>query len=342
MKNINKFPIYFLLIFTLALLTSCVPIPTANSGLVVGNTYRLESGKTLNHDLTVVGGKAIIEDDATVNGDLAVIGGDVTVNGNINGDVSVLGGYVSIQDDARISGAISSMGGTINQSNKAIVEGKDNSDRSRPNTTPNFQNPAMQVSLDPITRPLMAIFQALALAALAIVVNLFIPKPMERTSSTALEAPVASGGIGCLTILVLVIMAITIILLPVSLLGVLVMAFAVVFGWLALGLLVGRKIAGWLNQPWSDPIHAGVGTFVLSLLTSMINIIPCIGWLAPVLVSMVALGAVVLSRFGTQNYPPGFTTPHIPRPTAPYSAPSPQPGARVYPPESSPETPPQE
>ncbi len=56
---------------------------------------------------------------------------------------------------------------------------------------------------------------------------------------------------------------------------------------------------------WSlDPAAAaGVGTFVVSLVANGIGFIPCIGWLAPLFVSAVALGAVLLTRFGKQGYP---------------------------------------
>jgi hypothetical protein len=198
----------------------------------------------------------------------------------------------------------------------------------------------MRLSFDPITAPLMAIFQSLALAALAIVLNLFAPRHMERTGQTAQVTPAASGGVGCLTILVLVIMTLTIILIPISLLGFLLMGIASLFGWLALGLVVGRRIAVMLKQPWSDPVNAGVGTLVLTLLASLLNIIPCIGWIFGFLAGLIGLGAAVLTRFGTQIYPNPYApaaagpAPYTPAPPQPPVYPAPQPGPTVYPPES--------
>jgi len=51
------------------------------------------------------------------------------------------------------------------------------------------------------------------------------------------------------------------------------------------------------------PLSAALGTFVLNFVTNGIGFIPCIGWLVPFMVSMLGLGAVFLSRFGTQPYP---------------------------------------
>ncbi len=338
MKNFIRIPLLLFSALILLLLAGCVPIPlvSLDQGLVIGQNYTLNSGNTLNHDLTVIGANAVLDQGSTVNGDVAVIGGNLSINGQVNGNVSAIGSDVSLDDHAVVTGSVDSVGASVHKSSQARVEGKTvNNLPATPRIT-TLHTPAMQVSFDPITAPLMAIFQALALAALAVVLNLFAPRHMERAGRAAVDAPAASGGVGCLTILVLVVMAITLILLPVSLLGFLAVGIAALFGWLALGLLVGRQIAVLLKQPWSDPVNAGAGTLVITLLASLLSIIPCIGWIGGALAGLVALGAAVLTRFGTQLYPSPYSA--APMPPAPYSTPpsypSPQPGSRVYPPES--------
>jgi len=96
---------------------------------------------------------------------------------------------------------------------------------------------------------------------------------------------------------------------------------AMLFGWLALGMITGRQISRWLNQRWSDPVNAGVGSIVLSLVASMANIIPCVGWIVGFLISVIGLGAVVITRFGTQFYTSGGPGPFGPRATGPYTPP---------------------
>ena len=329
----KKIILVFLLLIPLLLLTGCVSIPVAEEGLVIGQSYQLDSGDTLKSDLTVIGGNASLEEGSTVEGDVAIMGGTVIIDGTVNGDVTVMGGYVSLDDHAVIEGSVNSLGGTIDRSSQAIVEGNDGIQTSRPPRVTTMRTPNMQVSFDPITGPLMAIFQALALAALAVLANLTIPSYMERTGRAAVAQPYGTGGVGCLTILVLVVMTITIILIPFSLVGFVVASIAALFGWLALGLVLGRYIAVWLKQTWTDPVSAGVGTMSLSLLASLLNVIPCIGWFFYVAAGMVALGAVVLTRFGTQEYPAPYIPagPSVP-PTAPViiEAGEPAPGAQVY------------
>jgi hypothetical protein len=101
----------------------------------------------------------------------------------------------------------------------------------------------------------------------------------------------------------LILLTITIILIPVSLLGVLVVIVAVLFGWIALGLEVGRRIADVFKVHWHDALLAGLGTLVLSLVVNGIGAVPCIGWVAPFLVGLFGLGGVIITRFGSQAYP---------------------------------------
>ena len=334
MKRIFRIQHLLILLLALLVLTGCASVPDLGQGLVIGESYRLNDGETLDEDLTVVGGNATLDEGSTVNGDVAVVGGNVTVDGDVNGNLTVMGGYVYLDDNARIEGNVESLGGTIQRSSEAVVEGKDLGDRKDRRIT-TVRSPAVNVSFEPITATLGAIFQAFALAALAILAVLFAPRPMQRAAEAAVAQAPTSGGVGCLTLLVLTIMTITIILSPISIIGFLLAGVAALFGWLALGLYLGRRLAVWLNQPWSDPVNAGVGTLVLTLLASLLTIIPCIGWLPGALVGLVALGAVVLTRFGTQSY----TGPARPVSAAPgpYTPPAPvvptvieTPGARVY------------
>lgn len=303
MKRIIQPLLIFVAVLMLSvLLAGCAPGLNLNSdGLIVGQSYTLASGQTLNNDLTVIGGDAVLEKDSTVNGDVAVIGGTVTIDGKVKGNVSILGGTTNLTNTAHVTGDVTTLGGSMHKSEGAVVDGQQTDNRHIPPVT-TMRTPPLNISFDPITGPLMAIFQGLAVAALAVLISLFAPIPMERTGRAAISQPFAAGGVGCLSIVIIVIMAITIILLPVSALAFVLAVIAGLFGWAALGLMVGRQIAVWLHQPWTDPINAGVGTLAISLLSSMLNLIWCVGFPFYTLVGLVALGAVVLTRFGTQPY----------------------------------------
>ena len=331
MKNKLRIPVLLLVMLVMTLLAGCAPGFNTSDGLVMGSSYNLNSGETLNHDLTVIGGNVTLEQNSTVNGNVAVMGGNVTADGQIKGDLTVMGGSVNLNNHAVVQGTLNSIGGSVHRASGAVVQGQTLNNNPAPGILPIMRTPIPR-DYNNFTSPLMVIFQSLALAALAVVVTLFVPNLMLRTGHTAQFAPAAAGGVGCLTLVVLVVMTITIILIPISLIGFVAAALAILFGWMAIGLLVGRQFAILLKKPWSDPVSAGAGTLFVSLLTGTLNIIPCIGWIAGVLVGLIGLGAVILSRLGTQIYPPSYGPGSIPPRPAPYMPPST--GPRVYGPES--------
>jgi hypothetical protein len=314
MKHLTRLPLLLVICLSLLVLTGCMSFSSEQDGLVVGNDYRLTSGQTINHDLTLIGSTAVLEDGSTVNGEVAIIGGNVTIDGQVNGNVSVVGGTLSLDDHAQVMGDLSQVSSTLQKSKTAVIQGKEIEGKN-PSITM-VKTPPLQINFDPIGGTLTAIFQAIALAALAILANLFAAQLMHRVGHAALIQPLMSGGVGLLTVIVapalLVLLAITIILIPVSLIGLLGLGIAALFGWLSLSLVAGRQIAIWLKQTWSEPVMAGVGALVLSLVTSMLNIIPCLGWIPSILLWLVGLGAVLLTRFGTQNYTPLTTSSMMP------------------------------
>jgi hypothetical protein len=80
-----------------------------------------------------------------------------------------------------------------------------------------------------------------------------------------------------------------------------------VFGWIAVGLLVGQEL---LEAFRVRGITSMIAVVVGILLISLLGAIPCIGIIAAIIVGCLGLGAVVLTRFGTQTYP--LPTPPVP------------------------------
>jgi hypothetical protein len=107
---------------------------------------------------------------------------------------------------------------------------------------------------------------------------------------------------------------------PVSLIGLLVYTVALLFGWLALGARIGDRLAGALRLRGLSPIvAAALGAFLITLVVHGIGLFPLVGGLLSGLVQVVlasiGLGAVTLTRFGTQ--------PYLASPPAPASPPPP-------------------
>ena len=340
MKPITKILLLSLMVLAVLALPTRVlaQTPDNNEGkFVLGGSYVLASDQTLNDDLVVVGGTATIEKDATVNGNISLTGGLLTVDGQVNGDLVAIGGTISLGDHARIMGNVSTIGAILNQSENARVEGSITSGNPGDFNIPGLKLPAASAPVasvfEPIARILWAIFRALALAALAVLVSLLLPNPTQNVAGAITGEPLVSGGVGLLTVLVtpalLVVMVVTIILIPVALLGMIVLGLAVLFGWIVLGLEVGNRLAGLFHTDWAPAVSAGLGTLVITLVSELLGAIPCVGWVIPFIATMVGLGAVLSTRFGlraaTLRQPaPAPYAPPAPSVTAPYapSAPS--------------------
>jgi hypothetical protein len=315
-----------------------------DSQVVFGNTYTLESGQTQNGDVLIFGGVGAIQEGATVNGALVLFGGSLSVSGTVNGDVIVVGGAATLGDSARIYGDVVTIGAALQRDEGAIISGQviTNADGSdfdfeqippsvvvpntpQPPSIPDVSGPVRE-ALNPLGQALGILFRALALGFLALLVALFLPRQTDYISNAVVRQPVLSGGLGLLTVvlfpLVLLLLIITIILIPVALLAVLVLAVAIVWGWLALGMEVGQRLMSMLNVEWPLPVGVALGTFLLTLVTDTVGVIPCIGWIAPLMVAVLGLGGVLLTSFVTRVIlpPDGFAPvpgPAWERPAAP-------------------------
>lgn len=282
--------------------------------VIFGGTYTLDRDEILHGDLAIVGGTALLEAGSTVQGDVVLVGGNLEANGEITGGLYVLGGNANLGPDAVVRGDLGNLGGNIS-TGAARIEG-DRITWDELVLTPDVDwdwtrtwQPFNSFRFSTEGRVLRYLFTSFVLAALAVLGMIFFPNPIKRVSAAIVGEPVATGGVGLLTMIVapvvLVVLAITICLAPVSIITLMVMIAAVVFGWIALGLEVGRRLADALEQEFQPVVEAGLGTLILTLVVNGVGFIPCVGWMAGFLVAIFGLGGVILSRFGTHDYVSG-------------------------------------
>jgi hypothetical protein len=318
MKNsIRLFTIFVLLIGLFALPTlAFAQDENPEDTTVLGGEYTLEDGESLNH-LTVLGGNVELKAGSTTNY-ITVFGGNLTIEGTVQEDIQVIGGNLELKDTAVVNGDVSLVGGSMDRDEGATVAG--NVSQGLPF---NIHIPGIPVFEGPVVisrgesfawQAIGFITQTLGLSALAMLVILIAPKPVERASTAAFARPWEAGGLGLLvailTPVLLIGFAITLIGIPISLILVLVAVIIVTYGWIALGLEVGKRLSVAFRQDWPLIVDAGLGTFLLSIVANGIGLTPCVGWIVPTLVGFLGMGGVLLSRFGTQTYPP--TAPVIP------------------------------
>lgn len=295
---------------------------------VFGGIYKLESGESLDGNLYVIGGTAALEDGSLVDGDVWLLGGNVNINGTVDGEIVVMGGLVSLEPSAVVEGDVSIIAGYLDRSPGAQVYGDVSTGIDGPLsiTIPggvrapipggvNF--PSIRINANPFFDGLWLLFRSIMWAALAVLVVLFLPKNTKLVGEVASSQAPVSVGIGVLTLvaapIILLIIAITIIGIPLTLLGIFLLFLIAVFGIISIGSEVGRRLGLALNSEWAPAVSAGVGTFLLMLVVDGLSkVIPCIGGIIAFVVVAISVGAVVLTRFGTRDYPTYAAPPAAP------------------------------
>jgi hypothetical protein len=320
MKKLQKFTLVLTIVVVMGLIfpTQVLAASTEDDRIIFGESYTLESGRTLNGDLIVIGGIVNVEVDATVNGNVVVIGGLVTIDGTVTGDLTALGGTVNLEEDALIQGDLISPASYINRDPGAVVQGDQIEnwetplrDLDLPFFTPgtSIRTPRVQV-LTIANRIGRWIALSLILTGLGALLLLIMPKSTD-VMTAALEAqPWQLLGFGALTALVMlfgsVILAITICLIPIVILLGLAFALAVLVGWLALGYELGKRISQSLfKTTWHPVLSSAVGNLLLYLIASGLDLIPCLGGFLVLVTMLFGLGMVVVTLFGTNPYPRG-------------------------------------
>ncbi|RME86796.1 MAG: polymer-forming cytoskeletal protein [Anaerolineae bacterium] len=320
MKIAGKWLIVLSLLVALFLPTNVAYAQGPSDGQVIfGGTFTLQSGDTLEGDLVIIGGAATIEEGALVTGSIAVVGGTLTVDGEIGEDVVVVGGLAALNETAVVHGQLVTVGGSVERAEGALVEGGVVS--NVPGPTVNLPGlpggvpqrfPLRAIGMAQVVSPWLKIFNDLlttvGMAALAMLVMLFLQPQVERVAETIVSQPLTAGGIGLLTGLVLpiliVLMAVTIILLPVALLIAFIVPLVGVFGLIALGHEIGKRFTAMLQREWHPALSTGLGTLFLFLAFTVIGLIPCAGTLANILIILTAFGGVLVTLLASRRVTP--------------------------------------
>lgn len=289
-----------LLLFPLLILSACEP-QVYSGKIILEGKHTLD---TVDGDLVMLGGQIMLKEGSRVTGSVYLLSGELKVDGAIGGDLTMLTGTLTLGRHAQVHGDLKIGSGTVNRSPTVTIGGKVTSETG------------MAVPLSPGWwndqsvggQFLWFLARTVLLAALALLLVRCVPQPVVRISTAAVKHPVISGALGLLTFVVslslLVFMAFTIILLPVTLLGLVLLGAAIISGWIALGLAVGQHLTRWLKWRMQAAPVAFLGTLLLMVALTGLGFIPIAGAIASLLSAAIGLGAVLLTRFGRRTYMP--------------------------------------
>ena len=302
------------LLLAALLLSACEPVSLGSGTRVVtGGNFVLNSGETHSGPMLILGGDSSLQNGSRNVGDITVLGGNTNMNGEVNGNINIIGGNVNLGATALVQGNISVSGGNLNRSPAARITGSVN--------TGSFEMPAVgsYFEITPAGQLSWLVLRALLMTGLAALAVFLAPQPMTRMAHVLAEQPLVTAVVGFAAMLIVpvlaIVLALTIILIPISLLLGLVLALMAAIGWMALGLETGRRMSLVLKWEMQPVAQAALGTLAFTIGVGLIEFVPFVGGLTVFLATVLATGAVALTRFGTRTYTPPANVSLPPAPT---------------------------
>ncbi len=296
-----------------------------DSVILIGCGARISSGARVHRDIVSIGGQVVVEQGAQIERSVVVVGsrGPIQIGGTVGRDVVLVGADLTLDSTADIGRDVAVVGGTIERKEGAVVRGR--SVRGDPSVrTPFVPTPPNLVVASSLGRiisfVLTAITFTLGLLAVGILMVSFWPAQTREVGRVALDSALPSLGVGCLTIVVAITLGTALVLtlcgIPFAAVMFLALGLAWLVGWIALGQVAGGKVMEPLHvrESLKTPIAAVVVGIVL---LALLGFAPIIGWFVSLMVATLGVGAVVLTRFGTQPYPQAPTALAPATPSAP-------------------------
>lgn len=246
-----------------------------------------------NHDGALIVGEAevAIPDGAQVPGPIYVIGGELTVSGAVMGDVIQLAGTVTVEPGARIGEELQHIAGTLVVSDDADIERRTSLDlggATGGSTAAGY---------------LPGVMLALILGWVGYLLTSKRRTALDNVAAAVSGHPVATLTVGLLLTLtfisVFVFMAMTLVLLPVAIVGLLAGLATLGYGVIGWGHLIGNRLP--IRHERLSTV-AGVVLVVIGM--QLAGSIPLVGDLIVVAVLLLGLGAVVVTYFGVTRFRP--------------------------------------
>ena len=258
---------------------------------------RVEKGEVYSDDLICIGGAATVE--GKVEGDVVVIGGSLDFSGEAR-EVVVIGGKATISSGSVINGNLVHLMGTFKRDPDVTIHGQAIDVGSH---LPHHVQRLLSRGLLGFIVILRVVSLIISLVVIFLIV-LLAPERVERMSEVLEPRWPASLGFGILGyavfIVLAIILAITLIGIPlVVLLGLAVWVLGLM-GIAAIMMALGRRVGLGTGLIGPDPSVLSC-VFVGFLVVALVRFIPVVGELAWLLLSVIGLGLVLVTKVGSPS-----------------------------------------
>lgn len=279
---------------------------TEGTSVEFGKEVLVPLGTVANGDTVAIMDDLIIEGE--VRGNAVAVGGDVRVSGKVHGDVVGVGGEVILGENAEIVGDVTVVGAGLNRAPGARIHGSVNN-VSVGNLFRNSQFNWGWRKWFTLENPISYLFYLGGLFALALLIITLFPNHVTNVAQVMEKDWGRNALVGVLTFLLMVpltvLVAITVIGIPLIPLLWLAFFLAKMLGYVAFVTLLGIRVTSSSNLAENQLARLALGVLVLGL----VRYVPVLGALVSLVVTIISLGAVIDSRFGTNKpwFPPRQT-----------------------------------
>jgi cytoskeletal protein CcmA (bactofilin family) len=273
----------------------------------IGTTARIAGGTVIingkvGRDLVIVGGNVIVGSQATINGDLAISGGTAIINGTVNGHITASGGTINLngttkgnvdlhaqsvhlQKDTHIGGDLNYTADQEAQvDNGAVVKG-----------TRNYQ-PTPQPKANPGAVFGGLLYRVLTSLIFTLLLVHFAKRPMqdifERFQTNTWL--VAVSGLGTLLIGIPVLAIITLIALWLGIAGFMLYFLLLISSWFVAELALGWWILRWWYGRNHTPYYLDWRSAIVGVVAfNVLLLVPVLGWLIIFVLWVTIIGALI-------------------------------------------------
>jgi hypothetical protein len=240
-----------------------------------------------------IGSDVHVEKDMRVE-DAVAVGGSVYVDGIVDGDAVAVGGTIHLSEEAIIHGDAVTIGGTIDKAEGAMIYGTTVDVGSF-----NFENIFAGKHFFSGHRGIPKIFTIIPLIglfALVLLLSILIPTELSTVAANIKNEPIIMflwGILGVILIVPLAVMLaisiIGIVLIPIEVLAVFL---ALLIGYIAVAIIIGKKLLRALNKDNPAVILSAIlGVLILWL----VGLIPIFGSIVMVIAWIIGFGAVIIA-----------------------------------------------
>jgi len=257
--------------------------------MAAGADATVTSTAKIGSDLILAVGTSRI--DGHISGNIAGSAGEVTITDGVGGNIELEADKMTIASTANIQGNL-----TYTSENEADIQGGAQIGGTTTHKIPEAKELAKAAPFSGIGGKLIAFLMTMLAG---IVIILVAPRRAAAVAASIRQKPWLSLGWGaiilCATPIAAIITFVTVVGVPVGLIGLTLYGIAIYLSQIAIGLFIGYWIIGYFGKVESRGVLVGALALGFAILT-LLKLIPYIGfpiWLATVLFG---IGAMALSE----------------------------------------------